>query len=416
MKEKMYILGGDKVCNKEFEKWPIYRPEYLAGVEKVLKSGWWGGIRDDSEVAEFEKRFAAYIGVEYAIGVSSGSVALVMALKSLNLKPGTEVIVPGMSFIATATAVSILGLIPVFVDIDPKTHCILAKEIENNISQKTRGIIPVHIGGYPCDMERIMKIAKKNNLYVIEDCCQAHGAEWNGKKVGSYGDIGVFSFASTKNMTSGEGGILLTNNEKIYKKLRSLRNHGRINSMDYYHERLGLNFRMNEFQAKLLDIQLDLLDEQLRIKNRNVEYLVSKIKKMSYKWIEFLEYRKEVTVHAFFSFAFLYKPSFFEDIPKEFMCKIIRSEGIPVGEASIADRAIFDNPIYTDSSNEDYCPSKKGDCKNTVKAYQEIIVLGQSVRSAILLGGYEEMDYIINVIKKININKKEISIYYKNQK
>ena len=212
------------------------------------------------ELDSFEREFANYLGSSYFCGVNSGTDALIFALKALNVQNGDEVIVPAFSFIATALAVTAVGAKPVFVDIDSETYNIDISQIEKKITKKTKVILPVHLYGSPCDMDKIMQIAKLHKLKVVEDACQAHGAEFNLKKVGTFGDIGVFSFYPGKNLGAyGDGGGLCTNDEKLYKKFLSLRNYGQ--GKKYFHDEFGLNSRLDEIQAAVLRVKLKYLDK-----------------------------------------------------------------------------------------------------------------------------------------------------------
>ena len=211
-------------------------------------------------VKEFEEKFAEYLGAKFCIGVNSGTSALIVALMAIGLKPGDEVIMPVNTFIATAEAVSILGGRPVFVDIHPEYYTIDVTQIENKITKRTKAIIPVHLYGQCADMDPIIEIAKKYNLWIIEDACQAHGAEYKGRKAGTIGHIGCFSFYPGKNLGSwGEAGACVTNDEELADKMYKIRNHGGIKK--YQHEILGGNFRMEEFQGAVLNEKLKYLDE-----------------------------------------------------------------------------------------------------------------------------------------------------------
>ena len=211
-------------------------------------------------VKEFEERFADYLGAKFCIGVNSGTSALIVALMAIGLKPGDEVIMPVNTFIATAEAVSILGGKPVFVDIHPDYYTIDVNQIEDKITEKTKAIIPVHLYGQCADMDPIMEIARKYNLWVIEDACQAHGAEYKGRKAGTIGHIGCFSFYPGKNLGSwGEAGACVTNNEELAERMYKIRNHGGVKK--YQHDILGGNFRMEEIQGAVLSEKIYYLDE-----------------------------------------------------------------------------------------------------------------------------------------------------------
>lgn len=212
------------------------------------------------EVEKFEEEMAEYCKVKYAIGVASGTDALLLSLKALDIKPGDEVIVPAFTFFATAGVVSRLGATPVFVDIDPVTYNINPEEIEIKISDKTKAIIPVHLYGQPAEMDKIMEIANKYNLKVVEDACQAIGAEYKGTKVGNFGNTATLSFFPSKNLGAyGDAGMVLTNNEELANRIKRLRVHGA--EPKYYHHEVGYNSRLDTIQAAILRVKLKYLDE-----------------------------------------------------------------------------------------------------------------------------------------------------------
>ncbi|MEM2971980.1 MAG: DegT/DnrJ/EryC1/StrS family aminotransferase [Candidatus Bathyarchaeia archaeon] len=212
------------------------------------------------EVEKFEEEFSSYIGVKYGVSVNSGSDALFLTLKALGISKGDEVITVSHTFIATADAITRNEAIPIFVDINPETYCINPEKIEEKITKNTKAILPVHIYGHPADMDPILEIAQAHDLYVIEDACQAHGAEYKGRKAGSIGDAGCFSFYPIKNLGAyGDGGIIVTDNEELATKLRMLRNYGQREK--YHHEIVGVNSRLDEIQAAILRVKLKHLDE-----------------------------------------------------------------------------------------------------------------------------------------------------------
>jgi len=232
-------------------------PEISRAIQRVLKSGWF--ILGE-ELERFEDEFSKYVGTKYAIGVNSGSDALLLALQALGIGKGDEVITVSHTFISTVDAIVRNGAKPVFVDITPDTYCIDVKKIEGRITKRTKALLPVHLYGHPADMEPIMEIAKKYKLSVIEDACQAHGAEYKGSKAGSMGDIGCFSFYPVKNLGAyGDGGMIVTNNEESAQKLRMLRNYGQARK--YYHDFIGVNSRLDEMQAAILRVKLKHLDD-----------------------------------------------------------------------------------------------------------------------------------------------------------
>lgn len=242
-----------------------------AAFERVYKRSWYiEGVEDE----KFEVSFAAYCGIKYCVGVGNGLDSLMLALKALGIGEGDEVIVPSNTYIATALAVTYVGATPVFVEPDIKTFNINPDLIETKITNKTKAIMPVHLYGQPCDMDPIIAIAKKHGVYVVEDCAQAHGATYKGKKIGTFGDVAGFSFYPGKNLGAlGDAGAIITNNEKIAKKVRALGNYG--SDYKYHHIYKGNNSRLDEMQAAFLAVKLPYLDkmneERRRIAGKYLE-------------------------------------------------------------------------------------------------------------------------------------------------
>jgi perosamine synthetase len=254
---------------------PISRPligkEEKEAVLAVLESG---QLAQGPRVQEFEAQFAAFCGVKHAIATSSGTTSLVAALSSRGVGPGDEVITTPFTFIASANSILFTGAKPVFVDVDQESYNIDPRLIEEKITARTKALLPVHLYGYPCDMDAIMRIAAGHGLVVIEDACQAHGATIRGRKVGSYG-TGCFSFYPSKNMTTAEGGMITTDDDEIADRARLIRNHGQ--SQLYLHQTLGYNFRMTELQAALGLVQLQKLPEWTRKRIENASYLSQRL-------------------------------------------------------------------------------------------------------------------------------------------
>ena len=251
---------------------PIISDEEVEEVVKVLRSGF---IAQGPKVAEFEKKFAEYVGVKHAVASSSGTTALHLALLSAGIGPGDEVITTPFTFAATGNSILYVGAKPVFVDIDYETYNIDPANIEKAVTDKTKAIMPVHLYGQPADMDPINQTAHDHGLNVIEDAAQAHGATYKGKKAGSLGDLGCFSFYPTKNMTTSEGGIITTDNEDMAEKTRVLRSHGE--SKRYNHVVLGYNFRMTDIAAAIGIVQLKKLEKFNEKRIENAKYLTKYI-------------------------------------------------------------------------------------------------------------------------------------------
>ena len=271
---------------------PCVGEEELAGLKEVLFSG---RYLQGPKVKEFENKFADYCTTKYAIATNSGTAALHLALASYGVGPGDEVIVPALTFFSTATSVIHQNAIPIFADIDLETYTIEVEDLEKRITDKTKAIIPVHLYGHPAEMEEINKIAEEHDLVVIEDCAQAHGAEYKGKKVGAIGDCGCFSFFATKNITTAEGGIITTDNKKIVEEAKKIRSHGMIDRDN--HSVLGYNYRMNEFEASMGLVQLKKLDKFNSNRKENSLYLYENLKDI--KWLKIPNIKPYVE-HAFF--------------------------------------------------------------------------------------------------------------------
>lgn len=221
-------------------------------------------------IDQFEEGFSNYIGCEHGVAVSNGTVAIHLALEALGVGEGDEVIIPDLTFAATINAVLLAKATPVLVDVDLESWTISPDEIEKAITPRTRAIIPVHVYGQACEMDKIMAIAKKHRLKVVEDCAEAHGAELNGQKVGSFGDIATFSFFANKIITTGEGGMCLTNSSELDDRMRQMRDHGMSREKKYWHEMVGFNYRMTNLQAAIGCAQLEKID-QLLLRNDNFE-------------------------------------------------------------------------------------------------------------------------------------------------
>jgi len=247
--KKLAVLGGETIGPVHYPKWPIYDQQEIDALAEVVKSGVWGLPGNKSK--EFEEKFAAYCNTAHAVTAVNGTLTLRLAMEALGIGPGDEVIVPGLTFQATASAVLDVNAIPVLVDIDPNTYTIDPQGIEAALTSKTKCIIPVHLYGRISNMDAIMSIARKHGLWVLEDCAHQHGSVWDGKPVGSIGDVGSFSMQSSKVLNSGEGGVLTTNDDRIADLLRSLRNVGHPAKAGGPAMQSG-NYRLSEFQAASL--------------------------------------------------------------------------------------------------------------------------------------------------------------------
>lgn len=326
-KEKLAVKGGKPINKKPFPKWPVWDEKDLLSINEAICSGSWD-IRSGSKILEFEKKYAEFQHVDHVISCANGSVAIEAVLEALDIGPGDEVIVPDYTFMATASAPMRCGAKIRIVDTDPDTFCISSEAIEDAINENTKAIIPVHIGGQPCDMDKIMGIAEKHNLFVIEDSAQAHGAKFKSqgevKFVGSSGMAGTFSCQASKTLNCGEGGIIVTNDEELARKCRIIVDAGRVEGKSvYYHKYAGTNYRINEIQGALLLSQLERLEDQSNLRDENGKLLTEKLSKID----NVKPQLRPVSLvrHGYFLFTFL----LLGNLDRDLFRKALEAEGIP---------------------------------------------------------------------------------------
>ena len=399
MKEQLAINGGPKTTDKDFN-WPVYDETDVRMVAEIVRSGKWGNPDCGDAVLAFENEFASFCGTKFALTCANGSVALRLALIACGVRPGDEVIVPPYTFIATASIVIEANCVPVFADIDPDTYNISPAAIEKAITKRTKAIIPVHFAGQACDMDAIMSIAKKHNLHVIEDSAHGHGAEYKGKKLGSIGDAGCFSFQSSKNLTSGEGGMVITNDESLYDLMNSLRNVGRVKGGQWYeHHNPGCNYRITQMQAVLLSSQLKRVNDQTALRHRNGTYLNSLLEKID--GIKPLARGVGETIHSYHIYIFKYDKSKFNNLSKAEFSKILAAEGVPCFMGY--PEPLYKQPLFQERNFMCYAIPPEVDysqvcCPVTEKAcHEEAVWIFQNT----MLGSKEDMDKFAEAILKI---------------
>lgn len=322
---KLAINGGNPIRTKPFPSWPVIDDRDKQAVLSVLESKKWG--IGSPHIDAFEKKFAEFCKCKHAISCTNGTDAIYIGLQALGIGAGDEVIIPPYTFIATAIGVLMVNAIPIFADIDPNTYNIDPRSIEQRITPKTKGIIPVHIAGNAADMDAIMTIAQKHNLLVLEDSAQAHGASWKGIPLGSIGHIGTFSFQSSKNLSSGEGGALITQDDAIEEKIRSFVNCGRSRSGVWYeHHELAGNHRFAAFQAALLLVGLERIEEQIRRRSENACHLVGLLNQIS--GVKMTESYPQTTRHAYHLGILRYHAEAFKGLSKTKFIEAMQKEGI----------------------------------------------------------------------------------------
>jgi len=351
---KLALLGGQPTRTAPFPPHPMIGEEEKRAVMDVLDRGelstfiaapgkyFLGG----KNIKEFERRFADYHGVQFAVAFNSATAALHAAVVAVGVGPGEEVIVPPYTFTATATCALMADAVPVFADVQPGMCCIAPDSIAANVTPLSRAVIPVHLFGYPAEMDEILAVARKSGLKVIEDCAQAPGARYKGQLVGTLGDCGIFSFTENKNITTGEGGMLITNDQAIAEAARMVRNHGEAiwegqTTRTYAPTMLGWNYRMTEMEAALGIVQFGRMEWLNAQRAELCEYLTANLSD-----IAGLELPRVVdgNTHAYYVYTMRYDDS--NGVPRDVIVRALNAEGIPFGGGYI--RPLYLSPIYQD--------------------------------------------------------------------
>lgn len=417
MDKHLAINGGPKTRHESFGKHPVIGSEERKQISDVLDSGnistftaspgenFLGG----KKIREFEEIFSKKIGTKFAIAFNSASSALHAAVVAVGVNPGEEVIVPPYTFTSTATSSLMHNAIPVFSDVKRDTYCIDPEKFSNVKSELTKAIIPVHLFGHPCDMNEIVEYANTNDLKIIEDCAQAPGAKYRNKTVGTIGDCGVFSFQESKNIMTGEGGMLLTNDEKIAEIARMVRNHGEmilpsLKKRTYRSEILGWGYRMTELEAALGVAQVKKLEYLNNIRKELARYLAKEINEID----GFKHTKYEFVDHVYYVFAFSYDEEKI-GIPRNLFCDALNAEGIPVFAGYV--KPLYLNPLYQERrafafknyhGKVNYSP---GICPVTETLYEKELIGTTICRHPATI---DDMKDVIRAIHKILENKQEL--------
>jgi dTDP-4-amino-4,6-dideoxygalactose transaminase len=410
---KPAILGGAPVKSAPFPSWPLTDDLEDKALLKVLHSGKWGR-GNGSQVNRFEQEYAGLTGAKHCLAAANGTSALLIALNALGIEPGDEVIVPPYTFVATVNAVLAMKALPVFVDTDPRTFQIDARKIEAAITSRTVAILPVHLGGNVSDMDAISAIAAKRKIPVVEDACQAHLAEWKGKKVGTLGALGCFSFQASKNLNSGEGGAVLTDDPAMIERCFAFHNNSRGRTSpgyDFSYTGVGLNLRLTEFQAALLLAQMTRLSDQTGVREKNAEHLTKQLKEIP--GISPAEQYSGCTRNAYHLYMFRYDPSRFAGLPRAKFLKALAAEGIPASggysplnkepllQNTLTSRGykrLYDGQTLSQWRDRTACPANDQLCSEAVWFTQTMLLAPRS-----------DMDIIAAAIRKIQAHAAEIA-------
>jgi dTDP-4-amino-4,6-dideoxygalactose transaminase len=409
---KPALLGGPKVRSEAFPSWPVSgEPEAQALVDTLRSGKWYRG--NGSQTKKFEEAFRSLTGARHCLATANGTSALYVCANALGIEPGDEVIVPPYTFIATINVVLRQHALPVFVDTDINTFQMNPKKIEAAISPLTKAIVPVHLGGSACDLGAILSLSRKHGISVIEDACQAHLAEWRGRKVGTYGKAGCFSFQASKNLTSGEGGAILTDDEEVYNQCYTFHNNGsglKAPGGNFAYAGTGDNRRMVEMEAALLLQQMTRLEEQTNCRTSNALYLTSLLKEIP--GIVPAQMCEGCTRNAYHLYMFRYQKAEFGGLPRGTFLKALAAEGIPASRGylplnrepflktaleSRAYKKLFPENILKNWVERNECPENNKLCEQAVWFTQNMF-----------LGTKSDMDQIADAIRKIRTHTAEL--------
>ena len=404
---KLAINRGEKVRTKPWPAWPVWDEREIEALEEVVRSGRWGRLREGSRVEEFEQKFAAYQDAKFGVAVTSGTAALTVALKAAGVDVGDEVIVPGYTFIATATCALHNNAVPIFVDVELDTMNIDPAAVEAAITPRTRAVIPVHWCGRAADMDRLLDIAQRHGLALVEDACHGWGATWNGRKLGAIGHLGGVSFQASKHITAGEGGIVLTNDEDLAAKAFAYHHIGRIAGRPFYeHHLVGWNFRMTEFDAAVLLAQLDRLEEQAQRREDNANFLCEQLKGID--GIRLLRREPYMTRISWHSFIVMYESEALDGLPRSRFTDALGAEGIPTSGGY--SHPLYKNPLFTERrfgrlAEHVSFPDYRGvHLPNCERLCQDRVSFPQ----ACLLGTKDDMRDIAHAVAKVAQNADEL--------
>jgi perosamine synthetase len=409
---KPAILGGTPVRSEPFPSWPVIGEVDEQNFLTSLKKKEWCRLYGKT-TTEFEEKWAQLLGAKHVTGVVNGTNALYAALNALEVGPGDEVIVPSYTFVATINAVIQQFALPVFADTDVETFQMDPRKVDSVITGNTRCILPVHLGGNVADMDEIKKVAAARGIPVIEDACQAHFAEWRGRRVGAIGDIGCFSFQSTKILPCGEGGAIVTNREDLLNRFHAFQNNGRdrLTGTRNGYQYQGSNLRMTEFQAALLLAQLTRFEEQCQKREANARYLTELLSKIP--GIQAAKMYEGCTRNTFYIFMARYDPAQFAGLPRSKFLRAIQKEGIPCGagyyrlnEEPFLEK-MFTSRAYKRIYSEDRL--KRYREMNICPANNKLSEEGLFFSQTCLLGSKRDVEQIAEAIAKVRKYAPDIS-------
>lgn len=404
------ILGGAPVRKDKFPAWPVMDQGEEKALLAVLRSGRWNRGR---AVERFEADYAKLTGTQHCLAAANGTSALLLILNAMGIGAGDEVIVPPYTFVATINVVLNVGALPVFVDTDPETFQIDARKIEAAITPRTRAIMPVHLGGAAADLDAILALGRRRNIPVIEDACQAHLGEWRGKKVGSLGTAGGFSFQASKNLNSGEGGALITNDSELVERAYTFHNNGRGRRQahtDFSYTSGGLNLRLTDFQAALLLAQMERLEQQSRQREQNAAYLTKMLSEIP--GIRPARMYEGCTRNAYHLYMLRYDAGQFAGLPRAKFLKAMAAEGVPAsgGYAPLNKEPYLRTTFATRGYQAVYGSELKTWAERTAcPANDRLCTEAVWFTQTMLLGPRTDMEQIAEAVRKVKAAGAEIA-------
>jgi dTDP-4-amino-4,6-dideoxygalactose transaminase len=408
---KLAIRGGPRSAEGlGIPPWPPLEDEDRRAVMEALESRRWCRIYPESRTEQFEAAFAQYQDARHAVAVSNGTVAIELARRTWGAEPGDEVLVPAVTFIASASAIPCVGAVPIFVDSDPDTLAISADGIAGAITERTRGAVGVHYGGYPIDFDAILPVLRKRGLFLVEDCAHAHGTEWKGHKVGAIGTMGAFSLQESKSLTSGEGGVVLTDSDELAELARLIHNIGRvIGRPGYEHHVLASNYRMNELEAALLLSAMRRLPELTRRKHENGEFLAAGLREIG--GIDPLPRDPRITQRGYYFFIAKYDAAAFGGVHRDRFLDALAAEGVPCGAGYAI--PLYRQPCFAPERVRKLLPERLGpipDYQSLRLPVAERFCGEQQVTlpHPLLLSGRAGLQKVIDAAAKIKANLDEL--------
>jgi len=406
---ELALLGGRKAKTKAFPLWPQFDDAERKALNEVLESRvWWR--TPGTKTLKFEQAFANFHGARHGVAVTNGTAALEVAIAALGIGPGDEVIVPDFTFVATASAVLFANALPVLVDVLSDTYCIDPKLAEAAITPRTKAIIAVHMGGHPADLDALTDLARRKGIALIEDSAHAHASEWRGRRIGTYGVAGTFSFQSSKLMTAGEGGMIISNDDTFERNARSVHDCGRMPGEWFYsHFIYGSNYRLSEWQGAVLMAQLGRLDEQTRKRHQNARVLDRELRKMPGITPQKLDER--CTRNGQYAYIFHFDNKEFAGISTERFIEAINAEGIP-NQASyppLHDLHMFRNGEYRKCLSGSQAKEEHAFLKHSFPYTQLAAWETVWIPQPALLGDEQDMHEIVAAISKIQRNAKDLA-------